>query len=36
VMPEHRQRVREALSELASVPLGYEVHGSSVLYPASF
>jgi D-glycero-alpha-D-manno-heptose-7-phosphate kinase len=36
VMPQHRQRVREALSDLASVPLGYEVHGSSVLFPGNF
>lgn len=35
VMPENRQRVREALSELACIPLGYEVHGSCVLYPSN-
>ncbi|WP_230532340.1 GHMP family kinase ATP-binding protein [Microvirga roseola] len=34
VMPENRQRVREALSDLACVSLGYEVHGSCVLYPS--
>lgn len=33
VKPENRQSVREALAELPVVPLGYEVHGSRVLYP---
>ena len=34
VKPEKREPVRRALSELALVPLGYEVHGSRVLYPS--
>jgi D-glycero-alpha-D-manno-heptose-7-phosphate kinase len=34
VMPENRERVRQALPELTSVPLGYEVQGSCVLYPS--
>jgi D-glycero-alpha-D-manno-heptose-7-phosphate kinase len=34
VKPEKRERVRQALSELPLVALGYEVHGSRVLYPA--
>jgi D-glycero-alpha-D-manno-heptose-7-phosphate kinase len=34
VRPEHRNRVREALSELVCVPLGYEVHGSCILHPS--
>jgi D-glycero-alpha-D-manno-heptose-7-phosphate kinase len=33
VRPENRERVREALSDLPHVSLGYEVHGSRVLYP---
>jgi D-glycero-alpha-D-manno-heptose-7-phosphate kinase len=33
VRPENRERVREALSDLPQVSLGYEVHGSRVLYP---
>jgi D-glycero-alpha-D-manno-heptose-7-phosphate kinase len=33
VKSENRKKVREALSELSLVPLGYEVHGSRVLYP---
>lgn len=33
VKPERRERVRQALGHLASVPIGYEVHGSRVLYP---
>jgi D-glycero-alpha-D-manno-heptose-7-phosphate kinase len=33
VRPENRERVREALSDLTYVSLGYEVHGSRVLYP---
>jgi D-glycero-alpha-D-manno-heptose-7-phosphate kinase len=35
VMPENRERVRQALGELACVPLGFEVHGSCVLYPST-
>jgi D-glycero-alpha-D-manno-heptose-7-phosphate kinase len=34
VKPEKRELVRQALSELGLVPLGYEVHGSRVLYPS--
>lgn len=34
VKPEKREQVRQALSGLAMVPLGYEVHGSRVLYPS--
>jgi D-glycero-alpha-D-manno-heptose-7-phosphate kinase len=34
VRPENRQRVREALSDLAYVSLAYEVRGSRVLCPA--
>jgi D-glycero-alpha-D-manno-heptose-7-phosphate kinase len=34
VKPEKRQMVRQALSDLTLVPLGYEVHGSRVLYPS--
>lgn len=34
VKPEKREAVRQALSELTLVPLGYEVHGSRVLYPS--
>ncbi|MHC2437158.1 D-glycero-alpha-D-manno-heptose-7-phosphate kinase [Bradyrhizobium sp. USDA 4451] len=34
VKPEKRERVRQALSELPLVSLGYEVHGSRVLCPA--
>jgi D-glycero-alpha-D-manno-heptose-7-phosphate kinase len=34
VKPEKRELVRQALSELPLVPLGYEVHGSRVLYPS--
>ncbi len=33
VKPERRERLRQALSNLTFVPLGYEVHGSRVLYP---
>jgi D-glycero-alpha-D-manno-heptose-7-phosphate kinase len=33
VKPEKRERVRQMLSHLTQVPLGYEVHGSRVLYP---
>src|SRR5215471_18576806 len=33
VKPEKRERVRQALSHLGLVSLGYEVHGSRVLYP---
>jgi D-glycero-alpha-D-manno-heptose-7-phosphate kinase len=33
VRPEKRESVRHALSHLSFVPLGYEVHGSRVLYP---
>ncbi|MBV8472805.1 MAG: hypothetical protein JO234_05250, partial [Hyphomicrobiales bacterium] len=32
--PERRDEVRHALSELAFAQLGYEVHGSRVLYPS--
>jgi len=35
VMPENRERVRQALAELACVSLGFEVHGSCVLYPST-
>jgi D-glycero-alpha-D-manno-heptose-7-phosphate kinase len=34
VRPERRERVRQALSHLTLVPLGYEVHGSRVLCPS--
>jgi D-glycero-alpha-D-manno-heptose-7-phosphate kinase len=34
VKPEKRHLVRQALSELPLVQLGYEVHGSRVLYPS--
>jgi D-glycero-alpha-D-manno-heptose-7-phosphate kinase len=34
VKPEKRELVRQALSELALVSVGYEVHGSQVLYPS--
>jgi D-glycero-alpha-D-manno-heptose-7-phosphate kinase len=34
VKPENRDKVRQSLSELAYVRLGYEVHGSRVLYPS--
>jgi D-glycero-alpha-D-manno-heptose-7-phosphate kinase len=34
VKPEQREPVRRALSELALVSIGYEVHGSRVLYPS--
>jgi D-glycero-alpha-D-manno-heptose-7-phosphate kinase len=34
VKPEKREKVRQALSDLAFMPLGYEVHGSRVLYPS--
>ena len=34
VRPENRERVREALSDLTHVPVGYEVHGSRVLQSA--
>ena len=34
VKPEKRELVRRTLSELSLVPLGYEVHGSRVLYPS--
>lgn len=33
VKPERRESVRRALSHLASVPIGYEVHGSRLLHP---
>jgi D-glycero-alpha-D-manno-heptose-7-phosphate kinase len=33
VRPEKREPVRQALSDLSLVSLGYEVHGSRVLYP---
>lgn len=33
VKPDSRERVRQALSDLTYVPIGYEVHGSRVLYP---
>lgn len=35
VRPEKREPVRQALAELPLVPLGYEVHGSRVLYPSN-
>jgi len=35
VQPENRDRVREALSDLRSVALGYEVHGSRVLFSST-
>jgi len=34
VKPEKRELVRRNLSHLTLVPLGYEVHGSRVLYPS--
>ncbi len=34
VKPEKRESVRQTLSELRLVSLGYEVHGSRVLYPS--
>jgi len=34
VKPEKREGVRQALSHLGLVSLGYEVHGSRVLYPS--
>jgi D-glycero-alpha-D-manno-heptose-7-phosphate kinase len=34
VKPEKRDRVRHALAPLGLVTLGYEVHGSRVLYPS--
>lgn len=34
VKPEKHESVRQSLSELRLVPLGYEVHGSRVLYPS--
>jgi D-glycero-alpha-D-manno-heptose-7-phosphate kinase len=34
VKPEKRDQVRQTLSHLALVQLGYEVHGSRVLYPS--
>lgn len=34
VKPERRESVRRALSHLAYVPIGYEVHGSRLLHPA--
>jgi D-glycero-alpha-D-manno-heptose-7-phosphate kinase len=34
VKPEKRERVRQSLAQLGLVPLGYEVHGSRVLYPS--
>lgn len=33
VKPEMQTRVRQALANLTYLPLGYEVHGSRVLYP---
>jgi D-glycero-alpha-D-manno-heptose-7-phosphate kinase len=33
VMPEKREGVRQALSDLTCAPIGYEVHGSRVLHP---
>ncbi|WP_082909940.1 hypothetical protein [Sinorhizobium glycinis] len=33
VKPERRESVRRALSHLTYVPIGYEVHGSRLLYP---
>jgi D-glycero-alpha-D-manno-heptose-7-phosphate kinase len=35
VSPEKRERVREALSDLVSVNLDYEVHGSRVLFSSA-
>ena len=35
VKPEKREGVRHALSHLSLVSLGYEVHGSRVLYPSA-
>jgi D-glycero-alpha-D-manno-heptose-7-phosphate kinase len=34
VKPEKREQVRRTLSDLALVQVGYEVHGSRVLYPS--
>lgn len=34
VKPENRECVRQALLDLIYVPVGYEVHGSRVLYPS--
>ena len=34
VKPENHKRVRKALCDLTWVPIGYEVHGSRVLYPS--
>jgi D-glycero-alpha-D-manno-heptose-7-phosphate kinase len=33
VKPEKRERVRQSLANLKFVPIGYEAHGSKVLYP---
>jgi D-glycero-alpha-D-manno-heptose-7-phosphate kinase len=33
VKPDKQEGVRQALASLKSVPLGYDVHGSRVLYP---
>jgi D-glycero-alpha-D-manno-heptose-7-phosphate kinase len=33
VKPENRERVRRSLADLKFVPIGYEMHGSKVLYP---
>jgi D-glycero-alpha-D-manno-heptose-7-phosphate kinase len=33
VKPENRERVRQSLCDLSLVRIGYEVHGSRVLYP---
>ena len=33
VRPEKREQVRQSLADLKYVPIGYEVHGSKVLYP---
>jgi D-glycero-alpha-D-manno-heptose-7-phosphate kinase len=34
VRPDRQESVRQALGELKTVSLGYDVHGSRVLYPA--
>lgn len=34
VRPDEQEAVRHALAKLKTVPLGYDVHGSRVLYPA--
>lgn len=34
VKPGNREAVRQALADLPLVPIGYEVHGSRVLYPS--